>query len=92
MKKSTEVTELIEALEVTASKRYLKASHMKQYEVQSVAFVQTDILRVARDLVVYSSMLDNRTNLEGESFLIEKLEFAIALLQNSQARIKAVNK
>jgi hypothetical protein len=61
----------------------------KNYEVQSVATVQSDLMNCVYDLTHYTLMLNNRNTLAVEGFLIDKLEYSIARLKNAQARIKA---
>ena len=92
MKSAVTTSEAIKEWEAEAVKRIASASEFKAYQVWSVATVQADLLRSASILFDYAIMLDNRNTLEVEGFLVEKLEFVIALLKNSQGRIKAATK
>lgn len=60
---------------------------LKDYNQQAVATAQNDLAIVIHDLTKYTLMLNQRNTLQYEGFLIEKIDYCIALLNNTKGRI-----
>jgi hypothetical protein len=75
-------------LQDEAVKRFNDAFDSKDYDGAQVAKIQRAFLDASIDLVNYSLMLDDRNTLQAESFLVEKIAWIKAELENATNRIK----
>lgn len=69
--------------------RFNDAYDKKLWNTLQVSKIQTAFMIVAIELINYNLLLEERTTLEYESFLINKLDNMIIDLQNAKGRIKA---
>ena len=74
-------------LQDASENRRKGAIFLKDYDLMPVATCQIDMLTVVEYLTKYTLMLNDRNTLEYEGFLINKIDYCIALLNNTKGRI-----
>jgi len=71
--------------------RFNDAYDKKLWNTLQVSKIQTAFIIVAIELINYNLLLEERTTLSYESFLLNKLDNMIIDLQNAKGRIKAAS-
>jgi len=86
--KKYELVCLLGLLKDEAIERYNDSHDAKNYDGLQVAKIQRELLDASINLVNYSLMLDNRNTLKAEIFLVDKIAWIRAQLENATNRIK----
>jgi len=86
--KKYELVCLLGLLKDEAIERYNDCHDVKNYDTMQVAKIQREFVDASIDLINYSLMLDNRKTLKAEIFLVDKIAWIRAQLENATNRIK----